>query len=126
MKNQLSAVVIALTLVAAFSTNSCSRAAKTARLLERAQQSFEVGQYDKAKIDYLSTLQSDPGNATAIVRLGQIWFDEGVPMRAAPFLLRTRDLNPKNLENRLRLARCYLALGRAAEAQDETLAVLQQ
>ncbi len=125
MRRYLSPIAGTLILLAALSTLGCSRAAKKARLLDRAQQSFEAGQYDMAKIDYLTVLRSDAGNGTAIARLGQIWFDEGAPVRAVPFLLRTRDTAPQDGENRLRLVRAYLALGQTAEAKKEALAVLQ-
>ena len=33
-----------------------------------------------------------------------MWTDEGVPLRAGAFLLKARELAPKNLDNRYKLA----------------------
>ena len=81
----------------------CSAEAKKSRLLDRANSYFESGEYDKAKIEYLNVLRADPRNAMAIGRLGTIWFEQGAPLNAAPFLLKARDLTPDDLEARTKL-----------------------
>ena len=48
------------------------------------------------------------------------------PLRAAAFLAKANELAPKNDQNRIRLARCYLAIGRFADANKEALKVLEQ
>jgi Tfp pilus assembly protein PilF len=70
------AIVALLVAAVAF---GCSSEAKRAGLLKRADQYFESGEYDKAKIEYLNLLKTDPQNATAISRLGTIWFEQGAP-----------------------------------------------
>ena len=125
MRSPFPLVLGALLLFVAFSTSSCSRAAKQTRLLARAEQAFDGGQYDVAKIHYLAVLRLEPGNEAAIARLGQIWFEQGAPLRAMPFLLRTRETTPRDLSNRLRLARCYGDLAQAAEAEKEAGDALQ-
>ena len=64
----------------------CSPAAKKARALERADRYFKAGDYDKAKIEYMSVLRVDHQNAIAFQQLGAIWFEEGAPLRAGGFL----------------------------------------
>jgi tetratricopeptide (TPR) repeat protein len=117
---------LGLVLLAALTAQGCSKSAKEARVLKRAQESFQDGQYDKARIDYLNVLRSNPANATAVLRLGQIWSEEGAPLRASPFLIRAEELAPHDVENRLRLARIYRAFGKTAEAKKEALSLLRQ
>jgi tetratricopeptide (TPR) repeat protein len=115
------AVALALLLVA-----GCSLGTNKARLLERAERYFNAGEYDSARIEYLNLLQADAENAIAIRQLGAIWSEQGAPMRALPYLLKSRDLDPNNLDIRLRLATAFLALGQRSEARTEAMAVLEQ
>ena len=103
--------VIAATIV------SCTPAAKKARYAKRGEEYFKAGEYDKAKIEYLNVLKVDQGDANAYGRIGAMWLDEGSPLRAAAFLLKAVELAPNNIDNHLKLARVYLAVGRAADAR---------
>jgi tetratricopeptide (TPR) repeat protein len=103
----------------------CSAKNKRARLLARAERYFNAGEYDKAKIEYLNLLRHDPQNPKPFQQLGLIWFEQGAPLRAAPFLLRARELAPANLENRGRMARVFIAVGELAAARKEALTMLQ-
>src|SRR5271166_5783484 len=85
--------------------------------LERAQRDFEAGRYDNARIEYLNVLQADPQNATAIQQLGIIWFGEGAPLRALPYLLRAREIAPDHLDARTKLGMVFLSLGQVLEAR---------
>lgn len=114
------ALLLAVTLAA------CSGEGKKSRLLDRADRYFKAGEYDKAKIEYMNLLRVDNQNAIAFQQLGLIWTEEGAPLRAAPFLVRTRELAPNNLDNRLRLARALMSIGRLADASSEAMAILQQ
>ena len=117
-----------LAIITAFALSlgtGCTKEAKKARFLSGAESDFKVGAYDKAKIEYLNVLRLDGQNATAFVRLGQMWFEEGAPLRAGAFLVKASELSPNDLENRLRLARTYNAVGKRDEAKKETLSVLQ-
>jgi tetratricopeptide (TPR) repeat protein len=104
----------------------CSKEAKKARFLAEADNYLKSGDYDKAKMSYLNVVRLDPQNALAFERLGAMWLEEGAPMRAAAFLVKASELDPKNSQNRTRLARCYLAIGRFAEATKEAQKVLEQ
>ena len=105
--------------------SGCTPAAKKARYAERAERYFKAGDYDKAKIEYLSVLKIDQRDANAYARMGAMWFDEGVPLRAAPFLLKARELNPKDLSSRVNLALLYLQIGRLDDAWKEASALLE-
>jgi tetratricopeptide (TPR) repeat protein len=109
-----------------FAASSCTKAAKASRHSQRADQYFKDGEYDKAKIEYMNVLQVSGPNAKAIQRLGHIWYEQGAWLKAAPFLLRARELTPDQGENRLRLARVFARVGQLDEAKQELNAVLQQ
>jgi len=117
--------IVSLTL-AATAIVACSKEAKKTRFLAEADNYFKAGNYDKAKVSYLNVVQLDPQNALAFERIGAMWLDQGAPFRAAAFLVKASELAPKSDEYRLRLARCYLAIGRFADANKEALKVLQQ
>ena len=104
----------------------CSKQAKKARLVHDADTYFKAGDYDKAKVSYLNVLRLDPQNALAFERIGAMWQDDAAPLQAAPFLKRASELDPDNVENHIRLARCYLAVGAFDDAKTEALGVLQQ
>jgi len=117
--------IITLMLVAVI-LSGCFAAARKSRILERADRYFKAGEYDKAKIEYLNLVRADPQNATAFEKLGTIWFEEGAPLRAAAFLIKTRELAPNNLDNRAKLARVFMSIGQNAEARKEAVTILQQ
>ena len=97
----------------------CSAQARKARHLQQADRYFSAGQYDRAEIEYINVLQIEPLNPQAISRLGLIYFDQARVGRAIPFLLKGRELQPNNLDLRLKLGLLYLTTGKLKEARDE-------
>jgi len=114
-------LILAATLIAA-----CSKEARKTRLLAEADTYFKAGNYDKAKLSYLNVVRLDPQNALAFERLGAMWLEDGAAFRAGPFLARASVLDPNNAQNRIRLARSYLAGGGFPDAKKEALKVLEQ
>jgi tetratricopeptide (TPR) repeat protein len=114
-------LILAATLITA-----CSKETKKARFLAEADNYFKAGSYDKAKLSYLNVLRLDPANALAFERIGAMWQEEGAPLRAGAFLARASVLDPSNAENRIRLARSYVATGQFANAKNEALKVIEQ
>src|SRR5436190_15354583 len=106
--------------------SGCSPAAKKARFSERAEGYFKAGDYDRAKIEYLNVLRIDQADANAYARMGAMWADEGVPLRAGVFLVKARDLAPKDLDNRYRLASVLLQVGDRNGAFNEATEILKQ
>ncbi len=117
--------IVTLTLAATLIT-ACSKEAKKTRFLAEADSYFKAGDYDKAKVSYLKVLQLDSQNTLAFERIGAMWLEGGLPLRAAAFLARASELAPKNDQNRMRLAHCYVAVGHFADASKEALKVLEQ
>src|SRR5438094_3926017 len=105
---------------------SCTSEMKKSRYLAQAEKYFKAGGYDQAKIEYLKVLKVDPNNAVAYARCGAMWADEGAPLRAAAFLLKARELAPKDLDNRYKLALVYLRVGQPNEAFKEATEILTQ
>src|SRR5213595_15948 len=118
-------IVTAISLVAA-TIGGCHLPGRNSRVMARADSYFKAGEYDKAKIEYLNLLRLDNQNVTAFQQLGFIWLEQGVPLRAIPFLLKVRELEPKNITARTKLALAFMAIGQAAEARKEAVSVLQQ
>src|ERR1700719_565660 len=118
--------VTLLALVALSLLTSCSKEAKMRRALRRADTYFTSAQFDNAKIEYLNVLRLNPQSSVPYEKLGFIWSEEGAPLRAAPFLVKSRELAPQNLENRLRLARILGLLGQRANAMREAMQVLEE
>src|SRR6516162_7274471 len=116
-------ITVALAIIV---VTGCSKQAQKARLVHDADTYFKAGNYDKAKLSYLNVLRVDAQNVLALERLGAMWQDDAAPLRAAAFLKKASELDPDNLENHIRLARCYLAVGAFGDAKTETLRVLQQ
>src|SRR2546423_8010477 len=87
--------------------SGCFAGPKKARILERAERYFKAGEYDKAKIEYLNVLRLDNQNIAAFQKIGFIWFEQGAPLRAAPFLLKARELAPQDVAARIELGRVF-------------------
>ena len=118
--SQLSRVLI--TVLAAGIFWGCSAEAKKSRLTNRAERYFQAGEYEKAKIEYLNLLRLDPQNAKVYKQIGLIWLEQGVPLRAAPYLVEARRLAPNDLAIRTKLASLLVSVGHLAEEgsqQDE-------
>ena len=113
-------------LLAVVLTSGCFSGSKKARILQRADSYFNTGEYEKAKVEYLNLLRLDNQNVRAFRQLGFIWMEEGVPRRAAPFLMRTRELAPQDNQARTKLAFAFMGVGHPAEARKEAGTVLDQ
>jgi len=105
---------------------SCTSEMKKSRYLAQAEKYFKAGEYDQAKIEYLKVLRVDPNNAVAYARCGAMWADEGAPSRAGAFLLKARELAPKDLDCRYKLALVYLRVGQPNDAFKEATEILKQ
>src|SRR5947208_15254804 len=115
-KSPIQILRLIASLVMVLVTCSCTSEMKKSRYLARAQRYFKAGEYDQAKIEYLKVLQTDSGNAVAYARCGAMWADEGVPLRAAAFLLKARGLALEAWDSGYRLALRCVEVGSAYEA----------
>jgi tetratricopeptide (TPR) repeat protein len=99
---------------------------KKARALQEGEKQFKSGNYDAAKIEYLKVLRLDPNNVQAYSRCGVMWAAEGAPLRAGAFLMKARDLAPKDIDNRYNLALAYVRINQPQEAFKEATEILKQ
>jgi len=124
VRNFFPRIVVLLLVAILFS--GCTRAAKEARLSRRAEQYFNSGEYDKAKLEYLNVLRVNYQNATGYKQIGFIWMEQGVPLRALPFLLRAQQLSPKDLAVKSKVATAFIRVGNLSETRKAAISILEQ
>src|SRR5438045_9132763 len=95
----------------------CTDASRKARLAEKSEKFFKAGEYDNAKIEYLNVIKIDQADANAYARIGAMWIEEGVPLRAGAFLIKALELAPDDIASRLNLTLVYLSVRRKADAR---------
>ena len=105
---------------------SCSRHARSARHLEKANTELAAGRFEQAEIEYKNVIQLDGFNPTAVARLGTIYREDGRVGQALPFLSKAKELRPTDPAVRLQLGLALLASGNLREAREEALFVLAQ
>ena len=120
-------IYTALLIVGLVAVAGCAQSpeAKKARHLTRGDSYFEQHQHAEAIIEYANVLRIDRGNAHAITRIALAYYELGQLGQAFPYLLKARDLDPKNLGVRLKLGTIYLLARRTQDARNETTAILE-
>src|SRR5438876_261501 len=113
-------------LLIAVSGTGCSRQARENRYLERANRYFQAEQYEKAEIEYLNVLRLNPQNPVAVSRLGSICFEQGRPGSAFSLLRKAEQLQPDDLDVRLKLGLTCLNLAGFKQARDEAIYILER
>src|SRR6266446_8810505 len=86
--HRIHSVFVIIAALLTLGIGGCSKKARQAGLQARADGYFKAGEYDKARIEYMNLLRTDSQNAVAIQHLGFIWFEQGAPLQAFPFLLK--------------------------------------
>jgi len=104
----------------------CSKKPDAAGSQARADGYFKEGKLDEARIEYMNLLRADKQSAVAYQQLGTIWFEQGAPLQAVPFLWRARELLPSDLGIRSKLGAAMLAVGDVAAARKEAASILDQ
>lgn len=125
MRTRFSSVhVLVFSLLLGLMLCGCSPKAKKARYLEQADRSFQGGKYDEAEINYKNVLKIDGQDPQAFSRLALIYAEQGRIGLAIPFVLKARELQPDNLDLRLKIAQLNLLIGNLKDAQTEADYVL--
>ena len=104
----------------------CSAEAKLARRLSKANAFFDAGEFEKAEIEYKNALQLVPMNPEAISRLGLIFSAQGRSGVTAGFLIKAKELQPENLDVRIKLGMLYASTGRLNDAKEQAQFVLER
>ena len=118
--------ILTASALAALIFSGCSREARTARHMGRAEHYLASGEFEKAKIEYLTALRFNSRNATALRQLGVIWLRQGAPLRAMPFLQEAIGIAPEDTLARKKLALAYFWTGHPAEEGKEALEIFRQ
>ncbi len=113
-----------LLLLVALVASGCTPKARSARHLSRGENYLKSGDAESAKIEFIKALRADGTNVQAYERIGEIWSDQGAPLRALPYLVKVRDLTPDDVASRAKLAQAFLSLAAIPDARKEALAVL--
>jgi tetratricopeptide (TPR) repeat protein len=125
MKKNLSLLLAAVAVVLlALAGTGCTAKARKIYHLQRANKFLAANDYDRAEIELLNVLRSDPLNAEAIGKLGNIYFDEGRIQHAAPYLAKGSELATNDLTLRLKLGFIYSAVGKTTNARGEANFIL--
>ncbi len=74
----------------------------------------------------MNVLQIQPSQATALQRLGVIYYDSGRVARAFELLRRAQEANPESIDLRVRVARLYLLQGQTELARAQALKILEK
>ena len=98
---------------------------KTARHLKRGEEYLAEGKQQKAIIEFLNILQLDEDNPIATERLAVTFYDTGQFGRAFRYLQRAAELDPDDIDIRVKLATVYLYSGQSHEARLQAGAVLE-
>ena len=102
----------------------CSSQAKLKRYLDRAERYFGNERYSEAFVEYMNALRLDSTNRVAMRQIGLACFEMGDIQRAYPFLSKASELDPTNLNVRVKIGVIYLLAGQREKAREEAERVL--
>lgn len=118
MFNKFRHFIIGLGVLAlAFTLTGCSKRARAEKHNQEGERNFQAGDYVRAEINFRNVLSLDPRNTNAIRRFGQIFYEQGLIERAAPFIGSTWNANPGDLDAGLKWARLLWLGNRTNEAR---------
>ena len=118
--------LLALVLALGLGSTGCTAKARKLYYEKRADKFYAAGQFDQAELEYKNVLHSAPRDARAIGQLGLIYYQEGRPQTAAPYLRAACYLATNDLDLRLKMGFTAAALGRSDVARDAANFVLDR
>ena len=117
---------LALLLLLAVAGTGCTAKLKAQYHQKRADHYYDAGQYDQAEIEYKNVLRGSRQNIHAWARLGLIYFDEGRTAESFQILNQVAQMEPDNLQVRLKRGVLYLGMGNYKGAGDDAGFVLEK
>jgi tetratricopeptide (TPR) repeat protein len=118
---QIPLVVLAFALL----LGGCTKHRRETRLLGKADSDLTANRYDNAELELRNALQLVPNEPGAIRRLGLLYYTEGRPVAALPFLKAASAADPKNFDLKLALARIEQSAGAPKDARTTIKSALQ-
>ncbi|MFK8032484.1 MAG: tetratricopeptide repeat protein [Gammaproteobacteria bacterium] len=120
-------ITVGLVLTLALSSASCGgKEGRAGEYLERAQKSFDLGDYVKAELDVKNTLQIDPNSVAAVRLMAKLAEKQEKSREHFQMLQKIVQLDPSDIDAHVKVGRVYAAAGRMEEARshaDSALAV---
>lgn len=93
--------------------------------LDKAMQSMQAGDYDKARIELKNVLQIDPKDARAYFALGEVFEAKQDFRKAFGNYNKAAELEPENPEYLAKIGRFYLVLANNIEKAEEQLGKIE-
>src|SRR6185503_9468573 len=120
MQKFVFSLLIRATLTALFAAMllGCSAESKKTRHLAKAEEYFRAGDYEKAEIEYKNVLQLERLNLRAIGQMGIIFLEQGRIGLSHRYLYTANELQPENVDVKLKLGYLYLGMGKLTEARE--------
>lgn len=112
------ALACAAALAAVLLASGCSKI-KMARHEQRADKYFADGDFSSAELEYRNVLGMNHTNAHAIARLGIIYYNEGCPGTAYPYILKAVQFYPNDLDLRVKQGIIDLGAQHLKEARED-------
>src|SRR5512134_1678293 len=105
---------------------ACSRSpeAQKARHLERGDKYFARKEYREAVLEYQNVLRIDGANLRATERAAFAYYELGQLGRAFPYLVKSQELDPDNLDVRVKLGAIRLLARQPDQAREAANFVL--
>jgi len=100
--------------------------AKKARHTENADKFYANKQYKEAVIEYLNVLRLDGNNKYSMTQLAAIALENGSTAQSLAYLLKARELDPEDLDLRLKIAQIYSMLHKTADSRKEVEFILDK
>jgi tetratricopeptide (TPR) repeat protein len=107
------------------SVSGCSRFGPAAQAVERGDALMAAGKVDEAALDYIKALVPGQRQASLIARLGAIYAEQGLVLRARELLGEAVEALPGDFELRHKFAQARLALGEVVGARADALEILR-
>src|SRR5579871_2091202 len=96
------ASIVAIVAIESALTGGCGKM-RMARHEQHADKYFADGDYSRAEVEYLNVLRFSRTNAHAVARLGTIYYEQGCPGRAYPYISKACEFFPNDLDLRMKL-----------------------
>lgn len=119
-------LTLALSLVAVVSAGCSKQADTKEQHLTRANEAFAAEQYVKAEKEYRDVLRLQADDPVAQRQLGIIYFDQAQLRQAYPFLKKTSELEPDNLDVQLKLALSHFSVRDYQNARELARQILEK
>src|SRR6187551_1123184 len=119
-------IFLILPLLVVLGAGCAKKTEKRDSLLAAANTHYLAGDYNKAEVEYLNALKVEPLNPTAIGRLALIYTNQGKISIAITYLRKAIELNPEDLDVRIKIAQFDIASGNLKEARAKANYVLER